>query len=175
MRTNIGDAFIYGLETFAEWNIKNTFFEGLENYRLTTFINSAFTKSEYTRAGDGVVNVEGNEVEFIPAVNLKTGINFGYKNFLAGIQYTYLSRQFTDASNAPQRRDDTQRGIEGAIPAYGIMDLSASYSFGKFRVESGINNLLNKNYFTRRATGYPGPGIIPAQPLNWYTTLQVKL
>ena len=175
LRTNIGDAFIYGLETFAEWNIKNTFFEGLENYRLTTFINSAFTKSEYTRAGDGVVNVEGNEVEFIPAVNLKTGINFGYKNFLAGIQYTYLSRQFTDASNAPQRRDDTQRGIEGAIPAYGIMDLSASYSFGKFRVESGINNLLNKNYFTRRATGYPGPGIIPAQPLNWYTTLQVKL
>jgi len=171
-RGNIGDAFIYGLETFGEWNIRNTFFKTKKDYILTTFVNAAFTKSEYTNSQE--VNVKGNQVEFIPEMNLKTGINFGYKNFLAGLQYTYLSDQFTDATNAPQDKNDNQRGIEGSIPAYGVLDLSTSYSFGRFRLEAGINNLLDNSYFTRRATGYPGPGIIPAQPLTWYTTLQVK-
>ena len=171
-RGNIGDAFIYGLETFGEWNIRNTFFKTKKDYILTTFVNAAFTKSEYTSSQE--VNVKGNQVEFIPEMNLKTGINFGYKNFLAGLQYTYLSDQFTDATNAPQDKNDNQRGIEGSIPAYGVLDLSTSYSFGRFRLEAGINNLLDNSYFTRRATGYPGPGIIPAQPLTWYTTLQVK-
>ncbi|MCH4823425.1 TonB-dependent receptor [Gramella lutea] len=172
-RGNIGDAFIYGLETFAEWDIRNSFFESAKNYQLNAFVNAAFTKSEYLRSDQ--VNVEGNEVEFIPEVNLKTGLDFGYKNFLAGLQYTYLSSQYTDATNAPQDKTENNRGIEGEIPAYGIVDLSASYSYRKFKLEVGVNNLLDNSYFTRRATGYPGPGIIPAQPVTWYTTLQIKL
>ncbi|MCB7480977.1 TonB-dependent receptor [Christiangramia sediminis] len=172
-RGNIGDAFIYGLETFAEWNLRNSFFSAAENYRLSVFVNAAFTRSEYVASEE--VNVKGNEVEFIPAVNLKTGLNFGYKNFLAGLQYTYLSEQFTDATNAPQLKNENNRGIQGAVPSYGIVDFSSSYSFGRFRLEAGINNLLNNSYFTRRATGYPGPGIIPAQPITWYATVQIKL
>ncbi|TRO65759.1 TonB-dependent receptor [Christiangramia sabulilitoris] len=172
-RGNIGDAFIYGVETFVDWNISNSFFESTENYKLNAFVNAAFTRSEYIKSEQ--INVEGNEVEFIPEINLKTGLYFGYKNFLAGLQHTYLSSQYTDATNAPQDRFENNRGIEGEVPAYGIMDLSASYSLGKFKLEAGINNLLDNSYFTRRATGYPGPGIIPAQPVTWYTTLQIKL
>jgi len=172
-RGNIGDAFIYGVESFAEWNLRNSFFPAAENYKLNVFVNTAFTRSEYTSSE--LVNVEGSEVEFIPTVNLKTGINLGYRNFLAGLQYTYLSKQFTDATNEPQAKNESNRGIEGAVPAYGIMDFSASYSLGRFKLEAGINNLLDNSYFTRRATGYPGPGIIPAQPITWYTTLQIKL
>ena len=172
-RGNIGDAFIYGFESFADWNIKNSFFPEHDNYRLNLFLNAAFTKSEYISSEQN--NVEGNEVEFIPAVNLKTGISFGYKDLLGSFQYTYLSRQFTDATNAPQDINDFQRGIEGSIPAYRILDLSLSYSYKRFRMETGLNNLLNNYYFTRRATGYPGPGIIPAQPQTWYATLQFTL
>ncbi|MCY2687910.1 TonB-dependent receptor [Salinimicrobium sp. TH3] len=172
-RGNIGDAFIYGLETFADWNIKNTFFKGADDYIAGAFVNAAFTESEYTSSDRN--NVEGNQVEFIPAVNVKTGVDFGFRNFLGSLQYTYLSKQFTDATNAPQVKSDSQRGIEGAIPAYGIMDLSLSYKYKIFRLETGINNLLDNSYFTNRATGYPGPGIIPAQPLTWYTSLQMKL
>ncbi|WP_405200643.1 TonB-dependent receptor domain-containing protein [Christiangramia sp. LLG6405-1] len=172
-KSNIGDAFIYGLETFADWDLKNTFFETSEDHKLNYFVNAAFTSSEYVDSNE--INVEGNEVEFIPKVNLKTGLNFGYKNFLAGLQYTYLSEQFSDATNAPQDVDDRINGIRGSIPSYGIMDVSASYTLGKFKLEAGINNLLDNSYFTRRATGYPGPGIIPAQPLTWYSSLQIKL
>ncbi len=119
--------------------------------------------------------MQGNQVEFIPDLNLKTGVNFGYDNFLGSLQYTYLSQQFTDATNALQDINDNQRGIEGSIPAYDILDLSLSYSYKKWKLEAGINNLLNNSYFTQRATGYPGPGIIPAQPRTFYTTLQLKL
>lgn len=172
-RGNIGTAFIYGLESFADLNLKSLFFKTSEKTKLNYFLNLALTNSEYTQSDQN--NVEGNQVEFIPQVNLKTGLSFGYGNLLGSLQYTYLSEQFTDATNAPQDVNDNQRGIEGTIPAYDIMDLSLSYTWKKLKLETGVNNLLNNSYFTRRATGYPGPGIIPAEPRTFYTTLQVKL
>ncbi|MCO5725860.1 TonB-dependent receptor domain-containing protein [Robiginitalea marina] len=172
-RGNIGTAVIYGLEGFGDLDAAPLLFPGNERVRLNAFLNLALTDSRYTESSQN--NVEGNQVEFIPSVNLKTGLRFGYGNLLGSLQYTYLSEQFTDATNAPRDPEDNQRGIEGTIPAYDILDLSFSYAFGKFRLEAGINNLLDNSYFTRRATGYPGPGIIPAEPRTFYTTLQVKL
>jgi Fe(3+) dicitrate transport protein len=55
------------------------------------------------------------------------------------------------------------------------MDLSLSYNWRAFTVFAGINNLADQKYFTRRADGYPGPGILPADKRNLYVTLQVKL
>ena len=172
-RGNIGDAFIYGLEFFTDWNIRNTFFENKKEVKLNIFTNLALTSSEYLSSD--AVGVEGNEVEFIPDVNFKTGVNFGYKNFTGSVQYTYLTEQFTDATNAPQDVNDNQRGIEGTIPSYGVLDISAAYTWKQFKLEAGLNNALDESYFARRATGYPGPGIIPAEPLTFYTTLQIKL
>ncbi|NHF57864.1 TonB-dependent receptor [Flavobacteriaceae bacterium TP-CH-4] len=172
-RGNIGTAFMYGLESFANWSLKETFLPYSEKLKLNYFINLALTRSEYLSSDEN--NVEGNEVEFIPAVNMKTGLNLGYGNLLGSLQYTYLSKQFTDATNAQQDINDNQRGIEGEIPAYDILDISLSYTYKKWRLEAGINNLLDTSYFTRRATGYPGPGIIPAEPRTFYTTLQFKL
>ena len=91
---------------------------------------------------------------------------------MLNIQYTYLSRQFTDASNAV---NSNLSGVIGQIPSYDILDFSASYLFEKFKIETGINNLLDNVYFTRRATGYPGPGIIPSQPRSIYLTVQFMI
>jgi Fe(3+) dicitrate transport protein len=172
-RGNIGKALMYGLESFADWNLRETFLKGSERLKLNYFVNLALTRSEYLSSDKN--NVEGNQVEFIPAVNLKTGLNFGFGNLLGSLQYTYLSKQYTDATNAEQDVDDNQRGIEGAIPAYDILDLSFSYTYKKWKLETGVNNLLDNSYFTRRATGYPGPGILPAEPRTFYTTLQFKI
>jgi Fe(3+) dicitrate transport protein len=172
-RGNIGTAFMYGLESFANWNLKESFFANRQKLKLNYFLNLALTNSEYLSSDE--TNVEGNQVEFIPAVNIKTGLNFGYGDLLGSLQYTYLSKQFTDATNAPQDINDNQRGIEGEIPAYDILDFSLSYSFKKWKLEAGINNLLDNSYFTRRATGYPGPGIIPSEPITFYTTIQFKI
>jgi Fe(3+) dicitrate transport protein len=42
----------------------------------------------------------------------------------------------------------------------------------KWKLEAGVTNFTNNSYFTRRATGYPGPGIIPSDARSFYTTLE---
>ena len=167
-RGNIGDAVMYGFEGLLDFNLNEVFIKN-NDYSFNYFINAAITDSEYTNTEEN--GVEGNKVEFVPNVNLKTGIRFGYKNFLSNIQYTYISQQFTDASNSVE---SSLSGVIGEIPAYNILDISFSYTYKNFKLETGINNVLDNEYFTRRATGYPGPGIIPSNNRNFYTTLQVK-
>ncbi|WP_062053508.1 TonB-dependent receptor domain-containing protein [Aquimarina longa] len=173
VRKNIGKAFIYGLESFVDWNILSTFFTDTANYKVNWFVNTSLTDSEYLESEEA--GVKGKKVEFIPAINLKTGVKFGYKNFMVSTQFTYLSEQYTDVSNsAIAQSTDNRNGIIGEIPSYHILDVSASYTYKNFKLETGINNVLDTSYFTRRATGYPGPGIIPSDPLTWYATLQFK-
>ncbi len=172
LRTNIGSAVIYGFESLINVNLLNLINIKNKKYSATIFSNLSVINSEYTQSDKA--GVKGNKVEFIPDVNLKTGIQFGYKDFLLSIQYSYLTRQFTDATNSTSGTGSLREGIIGPVPAYKIVDLSASYTYKILKLEAGINNLLNETYFTRRATGYPGPGIIPSAPRNWYATLQIK-
>lgn len=173
LRSNIGEAFIYGLETLLEYQLLDSKTARGTPFTLSAFANTSLTRSEYLSSE--IAGVTGNQVEFIPLLNLKTGLRFGYGNLLGSVQYAYLSDQFTDASNAPQDQSDNQSGIVGEIPAYGVMDLSLSYRWRKFSFEGGANNLLDETYFTRRATGYPGPGIIPSAPRVFYLTVGVVL
>lgn len=174
LRTNVGDALIYGIESLLDFNVAPILFgDDAKDYKVSLFSNIAYTKSEYTKSKEKAI--EGNQVEFIPELNLKTGVKLGYKNLLASLQYTYLSKQYTDATNAEiPLRGDLRFGTVGPIPSYDILDVSFSYSYKKWKVEAGVNNVLDNSYFTRRATGYPGPGIIPSSPRSWYTTLQFR-
>ena len=172
-RGNIGQAFMYGIESLFELNLFPLFGEDKQDLKLTVFANTALTNSKYMDSK--IPGVEGNEVEFVPLLNFKTGFNFGYKDLLGSIQYTYVSDQYTDASNAEQNARDNQSGIRGTIPAYDVLDLSLSWSYKNLSLETGINNVLDSWYFTRRATGYPGPGIIPSPPRTFYATLQFRI
>jgi Fe(3+) dicitrate transport protein len=167
-RDNIGDARILGIESLIDFNVRKIL-KMNSNYVFNYFINLSFITSEYTKSEkSGVV---GNQVEFIPNVNIKTGIRFGYKNFLSSLQYSYLSSQFSDATNAI---GGSISGVTGEIPSYGILDFSTSYTYKFAKLEAGVNNVLDTSYFTRRATGYPGPGIIPSAPRNYYVGLELK-
>ncbi|MCV6630393.1 MAG: TonB-dependent receptor [Flavobacteriaceae bacterium] len=172
-RGNIGRALIYGLESLIDWNLRNTFWPEKYGIKANFYSNLAITNSEYLKSE--IAGVQHKKVEFVPNINLRTGLKLGYKNLLADIQFSHLGKQYTDASNAPQNKKDNQSGIIGSIPAYSVWDLSLSYRFKNWTVETGVNNFLNKAYFTQRATGYPGPGIIPAMPRSVYLTLGLKL
>lgn len=166
-RGNIGDAIIYGVESNFDFDI-NSLIINNDNTSLNYFINTAFIDSEYIRSEEN--GVVGKKVEFVPRVNFKTGIKYGYQNIIFNLQYSYISNQFTDSSNADEGNIS---GIIGKIPEYYLLDFSFSYLVKSFRFEAGINNITNSLYFTRRATGYPGPGIIPSPPRNVYLTLQI--
>lgn len=169
-RGNIGQAVIMGLESYAEADFMRLANPLNTNLSGVLFTNVALIHSTY-KASE-IAGVVGNQVEFVPDVNLKSGVRLGYKNLKASFQYTYLSNQFSDASNAT---DGGVSAVIGLIPAYTILDASLSYQFSRFRLEGSLNNLANTAYFTRRATGYPGPGILPSDGRSVYLTVQVKL
>ncbi len=167
-RTNIADAKIYGLESFAEVNLLRLWgYSG--NTNLTLFTNLALIDASYSKSEEP--GIEGNKVELVPPFNFKTGLTLSKGSFETSYQLTYVDKHFSDASNAHR----TPTAIEGIIPTYMVMDLSAKYRLGQFRLEGGVNNLSNEKYFTRRATGYPGPGIIPAKIRNFYISLGIQI
>lgn len=170
LRTNIGQAIIMGIESYAEadlWHFANP---EATNWSAVVFSNLALIKSDYRKSQ--IPGVQGKKVEFVPALNFKTGARIGYKNLKTSFQYTHLSDQYTEATNAV---DGGVSAVVGLIPAYSIIDLGLSYQFKRFKLEGNVNNLADEIYFTRRATGYPGPGILPSDNRTFYLTLQVKL
>lgn len=169
-RDNIGTAITYGFEAMIDWSISQTFFADNDQFKWSLFTNSALTDSQYLKSN--APNIEGNKVEFVPLINLKTGTSVGYKNFMSSIQLSYVSSQFTEANNSITDVNDNTYGIFGEIPAFYVADISASYKWNYFKLEAGITNFTNNSYFTRRATGYPGPGIIPSETRSFYTTLE---
>lgn len=168
-RTNVADADIYGFESFLELDILKWSRLNFPSTRLSIFSNFALLNATYTNSIEN--GIAGNDVELVPPFNLKTGLNFEWKKFAFTYQYSLVGEHFSDASNAIR----TPSAIEGIIPTYHVMDLSFSYQYKFLQLESGINNLSNNFYFTRRATGYPGPGIIPSDGRSFYITLQIRL
>jgi len=174
-RDNLGTAATYGFETLIDWSLNNTFFEANEAFSWHVFSNVAVTGSEYLKSdipAERALTIKGNEVEFVPLLNIKTGTGIGYKNLMTSLQFTYLSSQFTAANNAKTGQNEISSGITGEIPSYYVADFSASYKWKSWKLEAGITNFTDHRYFTRRATGYPGPGIIPSDPRTFYTTLE---
>jgi Fe(3+) dicitrate transport protein len=169
-RSNIGQAVIMGIESYAEADFLKLAKPKSKNLSGVLFVNMALIHSNY-KASE-IAGIAGNQVEFVPTINLKTGARFSYKNLKTSFQYTYLSDQFTEATNAI---DGGVSAVVGLIPAYNVMDYSISYELKKYKIEGNINNLTNNIYFTRRATGYPGPGILPSDGRGFYFTLSFRL
>ena len=170
MRSNIGQAIIRGLEAYGEADLLGLTWPAQHEWSGVFFGNLGWIHSSY-RASE-LPGVSGNAVEFVPELNLKTGLRLGYKKLKAAFQYTHLSNQFTDATNAIE---GGVSAVTGIIPSFSVMDLSLSYQHKQWRLEGSINNLANRIYFTRRATGYPGPGILPSDGRAYFLTLQVKI
>lgn len=164
-RTNLGNSKTLGLEVFAELDwIK--LFNKTSRHKLSTFVNYSLTKANYINS---IKAINGKVVEYVPKHILRTGITYAYKSFKLTGQYAYTSMQFSDATNSIE----SNSGIFGLIPSYQIIDASMAYTYKIATLSLGVNNLGNASYFTRRAEGYPGPGIIPADPINYYLTLKV--
>ena len=66
-----------------------------------------------------------------------------------------------------------------ALFLYQILDFYAKAQWKQLSAEINVNNALNATYFTRRASGYPGPGILPSDPnvtfsLGWFFNLVTR-
>lgn len=168
VRTNIADARFLGVELFEELDVIQLF-KKESSWKLSWYNNIALVDARYLQSEETAF--EGKRVENVPAINYRTGLSLRKDRFGAGCQLSHVSDQYTDATNTEFFADATA----GVIPAYTVMDLSVNYTWKRLTLEGSINNLTDRIYYTRRATGYPGPGIIPAERRMFFMTLQVKI
>lgn len=168
-QTNISDSRNMGLEAFAELDVFKLFAGSQRNLGISIFGNFSLIDAKYL-AAPGTLYYE-KKVEFVPETILRSGASISYKKFKITFQYSRTAEQYTDATNASA----APNAITGLIPEYYVMDISLSYTYKWISLSSGINNLTNNMYFTRRADGYPGPGIIPSDGRSMFFTLGIKL
>jgi Fe(3+) dicitrate transport protein len=168
-RTNLGNARVLGLEFLFEWNIKNSFFPQNKNVELSTYINFSILDGRYISSENS--SLVGKFLEHVPQLMIRNGIDFQLYKLRLSLQSQFCSDQFSDASNA----EFAANAVIGRIPQYYVLDASLSYPWKWFTLKCSFNNITQSKYFTRRASSYPGPGILPADPFNFLISLQVKL
>lgn len=162
-RGNISDARNMGLELFGELNLIPLLNKGGDSpLQWTFFVNCAYVDARYINTDDS--SIRGKQVEMVPPLMLRLGTQFRHKSFRAAVQFAHLAQHFSDATNAVL----TSTAVEGLIPAYQVADLSLAYEYRRYTLELSVNNLFNQRYFTRRAEGYPGPGIIPSDGRGFF-------
>lgn len=165
-RTNTGSAEHKGIESYLELNILNGLINTSQYGRLSIYNSLAYIQANYISG-----KYAGNKVEYAPNIIERIGLSYNTKKFSLNIQYSYTAEQFADAANT---KFDVN-GIEGIIPSYEVIDLSSSIKINSnCKFNFGINNLLDKKYFTLRTDEYPGPGIIPAIGRMIYGGLNVN-
>lgn len=177
-RTNIGTSVSKGLELFAEIEpIKmlagNSSSGNISIYGSYVLVDASYTSwNNPASATDLTVSIEGKRVENAPRHISRTGLTYSLKKFSATAQLNDVSHVFTDAVNTDA---PNANGTVGRIAGYRLIDASFTLLVGDYyNVKAGVNNLTDETYATRRAGGYPGPGLMPGNGRTWFVSVGAK-
>ncbi|RYY23885.1 MAG: TonB-dependent receptor [Chitinophagaceae bacterium] len=171
-RTNIGNSRTNGIEFFLQYKfpLSNNLYAGL-------FTSTSYMKGKYIsgEVSTGTVNksIKGNSIEAVPEWITRNGLDLWFKNFSCTILYSYTSGSFSDALNTIE---PPANGARGYTPGYSVWDLNGTFKTRSiFTIRAGVNNILDKKYFTKRPTFYPGPGIWPSDGRNVSVTVGLRI
>jgi Fe(3+) dicitrate transport protein len=151
---NVGRSEHYGAEAFAELDVTRAVGAPTTGGAFAWWTSVGRTEARYVGSA-----LDGNRVEYAPRWIARSGLTWRRGGASATLQGSYVDGTFSDASNTAFRAD----GLQGWIPAYRVLDATVRLPvWESLAFEASVNNLTGARYFTRRAGGYPGPGIIPA-------------
>lgn len=172
-RTNIGNSLTSGLEMYIQGDWMLT-----KQLGISIFTSTAFTHARYTdaivKSGNSNLNIKGNKVESAPDFISRNGITARYKMFSYSILYSYTSSSFADPLNTLAPLKTT--GAVGLVPSYGIVDMNLNARFSRnIELKVNLNNITNKQYFTKRPTFYPGPGVWSSDGRNSSVTFVFRM
>jgi Fe(3+) dicitrate transport protein len=177
-KTNIGASVSQGVESYIEIDVVKAFTTNEKFGNLNIFASNALIDAKYTKwdnpaiAEDPLKSIKDKKVEYAPAYIHRFGATYIYKKLSATFQYNTTAAVYTDAVNTEL---PNAAATVGKLPAYQVMDLSFSLKFlNNYNVKAGVNNLLDEKYATRRAGGYPGPGILPGNGRTIFVTFGAK-
>jgi Fe(3+) dicitrate transport protein len=172
-RTNIGNSLTKGAEILiqADWLIANKV--GLSIFTSTALVHARYTKG-IVKSGNANLSIEGKKVESAPDFITRNGVTLRYRKISFAALYSYTSKTFADALNTVPPLKTT--GAVGIVPAYGILDMNVAFRFSKqLEIKVNISNLTDKQYFTKRPSFYPGPGVWPSDGRNISVSVAVRL
>ncbi|MBK8562131.1 MAG: TonB-dependent receptor [Saprospiraceae bacterium] len=170
-RTNIGNSVTQGVELFAEYNFKMS-----GAWRASIFNSTAYMDAQYEdaaiRVGSDNVDISGNNVESVPAWISRSGFTLKYKTASLTALYSYTAESFADPLNTVK---PSATGAVGVVPAYGLLDLNATWRItSNVTLRMSLNNVLDNQYFTKRPSFYPGPGIWPSDGRSGNVSVGVR-
>lgn len=184
-RTNLGKSSNKGVEAYVDFNLFELVKLNPKKGKLSLFASLAFINATYddfkTTSIFGAapniiikeVNLKGNKVENAPSQIHSIGVTYSFKGFSTTLQTRITSEVFTDATNTEAANS---AATIGKIAGYQVYDLSAEYVLlNNYNIKFSINNLTNTKYATRRAGGYPGPGLMPGEGRSINLGLGIKL
>jgi len=171
-KTNFGDSKTQGIELYAEYKIKETM-----KYRISVFAATSYFDGMYMRGTmkNGAVNTDitHNRLETVPKWIHRSGLQIGYKEISAILQYNYVAESYSDALNT---KTPSANGASGIVPSYHIFDVNLAYRFNNnLNFKFGINNLTNEQYFTKRPAGYPGQGVWSSDGRGFVASIGIKI
>lgn len=178
-KTNIGTSVSQGIETFVEIDPVRIFTQKSPVGYITLYASYAYVDAKYTRwdnpaiANDVAKSIHNKRVEYAPQQIGRYGATYIYKKISATFQLSQVSEVYADA---PNTQKTNTIGTVGIVPGYTVMDASITCLFGqKYNFKAGINNIADAAYFTRRAGGYPGPGLMPANGRTIFVSIGAKI
>lgn len=167
-RTNVADAYTTGIEAVAEVDVSQLLLFSETSPRLLFTINGSIIEGRYVNSANTSIN--NNDVELVPPYIVRAGLRSAWKGLTVSYIMAWVGQQYSDATNA----EFSASAVTGIIPSYMVTDLTVSYDWTWGGISLTGNNLFNASYFTRRATSYPGPGIIPAEPLSIFASFRIN-
>ncbi len=164
-KTNIGTSVSKGIESYIEIDVVKMITEKSKMGSISIFASNSFIDARYIKwnnpaiASDLAKSIENKRVENAPQYIHRFGATYYLKGFSATCQLSSVGDVFTDAANT---ETPNATGTIGKLSSYQVMDASLSYRFmERYNFKAGVNNIADEKYATRRAGGYPGPGILP--------------
>lgn len=174
-RTNIGTSVSQGVESYIEVNPVAIFIDEPKCGSISLFASNSIIDAKYTNwnnpaiANDPTKSIKDKRVENAPQYIHRFGATYNCKSFSATFQMSSIGDVFTDAANTEKAN---AASTLGKLNGYQVMDIALSYKFmERYNIRCGVNNIVDEKYATRRAGGYPGPGILPANGRTFFVSI----
>lgn len=175
-RTNTGTSQARGVDFYGAYQpyLSNR----IPEFQL--FVSGTLQEAIYTKldvaapSGSAEPNqsLKGNKVENAPEAIVRAGVQVRFRSLSLNWLSSYTGATFATATNT---KEASANGNDGRIPEYLLHDLNVKWTWHpQSELRAGISNLANTSYFTRRAGGYPGPGILPGDPRMWWMSLEFR-
>ena len=177
---NAGNVQSLGLELQVNYD------RGLDKgwaFQMPMYVAATYTSATFLEIAGGNSDAEsifaganiGNQVPYIPELNLSFGIGTIFKKWSANIDANFVSIAYADAANQ-NANVNPATGVGdvrfGTIPSRLVIDGSLGYKLSdKARLFANVKNMTANEYIISRQPAGPRPGL----PMSLMAGLELQL